>query len=931
MRRPACILCTILLTSLCLLAQQSNEIALPSSKAIANPAPGSPRQLNAYPTEMAVSPDGRYVAILNNGYGTAESEYRQSIAVLEVANNELKDFPDARFELHAPQTYFVGLAFSRDGKRLYASVASLTDPEGKKPGALGNGIAVYAFEQGKLAPEKFIKLPPLELSSDQTFSYGAKNLGAGFANPYPAGLAVVQLSNQQEHILVASNLSDTVLTEDPESGTVSSRFNLFRRRGVVPSRFPYRLVVSPDGRTAWCALWNDSSVVELGLQGFSKRYLRHPPSDDALRTVKLDRGRKKDRTGSHPNALALTRDGRYLFVALSTRDAVAIIDTQRGKKVGEISSKLPGQTYAGAYPDALALSGDGKSLFIADAAADAVIKYDIPARLNAHSLPTVKAYIPTEWYPTALAVVGNDLFISSGKGKSSGPNSAEIAGSGSNKNHPYIPTLMHGSLARIPLDSIQQHAEAFKQEVMEENRLNGRAGEIAFTGGRNPIKHVIYVIKENRTYDQILGDLGVGDGDPSLTMFGADITPNEHALARQFGVLDNFYDSGEVSGNGHVWSTAAITSEYTELAWPINYRGRERDYDFEGKVGDIYPVEHDEDDINEPGTGYLWTNAARHHLSYRHYGEYIDTEWCSTKKQNTPASTGESAAPCLKAEIKQGEALPAAVGDPKGGPSPYPWTIPVIAKNRPTKRELRGHFDPNYADFRVDYPDQLRADEFLNEFDNFVKARQAGKGGQLPSFVILRLPNDHTGGTRPGMPTPQASVADNDLAVGRVVDAVSHSPYWDDTAIFILEDDAQDGADHIDAHRSIALVVSKYAPRQEQPSVEHHFYTTVNVIHTMEALLGLPPMNNNDGQAAVMSPLFLGDGSQPPFKADYRNRDNRLIYQANGMKAVGAEESMKMDFSKPDQADPQQLNLILWRVTKGDTPMPAPKYAGGLR
>jgi DNA-binding beta-propeller fold protein YncE len=922
----------VLLFSAFAYSQPGSEIPLPSSKAISSSAPGAPRILNAYPTEMAVSPDGRWVAVLNNGYGSVELQYQQSIAVLNVATNELTDIPDGRFGLEAPQTYFVGLAFSGDAKHVYASVSSITDPEGKKRGALGNGIAVYSFEQGKLAPERFIKLPQIELSAKQTFTYGAKEIRKSFANPYPAGLAVFT-QDGKDRILVASNLSDSVLIVDPEAGSVVKRFDLRRKKGVVPARFPYRVIVSPDRKTAWCALWNDSSIVELPMQINHEASTKHLPAyrNDAKHRVKLDASRKGERTGSHPAAIALTSDGKYLFVALATRDAVAIIDTKSGKKLGEISTKLPGQNYDGAYPDALVLTRDNKTLFVADAAADTIIEYDVPAHLSASSLPTIKAYIPTEWYPTSLAVVGNDLLITSGKGKSSGPNNREIEGRHGKPEHPYIASLMHGSLARISLDAIQPHADEFKQEVMEENRLNGRSAEVVFGAGKNPIKHAIYIIKENRTYDQIFGDLGVGDGDSSLTMFGADITPNQHALARQFGVLDNFYDSGEVSGDGHVWSTAAISSEYTELAWPIDYRGHEREYDFEGKVGDIYPIEHDEDDINEPGTGYLWSNAARHHLTYRHYGEFIDTEWCAIHAQNSPASTGESATRCEKAEIPTGEALPATLGDPKGGPNPYAWGIPVIAKNTATKRELRGHFDPNYADFKTDYPDQLRADEFLKEFTGFVKAREAGKGQLLPSLVVMRLPNDHTAGTRPGMPTPQASVADNDLAVGRVVDAVSHSPYWDDTAIFILEDDAQAGSDHIDAHRSIALVVSKYAPRQATPFVDHHFYTTVNVIHTMESLLGLPPMNNNDGQAALMTPLFVGDGSQPAYTTDYRNRDNRLIYQANGPKAVGAEESMKMDFSKADRNDPQELNLILWRVTKGDTPMPAPKHAIPLR
>ena len=232
-----------------------------------------------------------------------------------------------------------------------------------------------------------------------------------------------------------------------------------------------------------------------------------------------------------------------------------------------------------------------------------------------------------------------------------------------------------------------------------------------------------------------------------------------------------------------------------------------------------------------------------------------------------------------------GEDLPEKLG---GGKSPYQYKIPLIAYDAANKPELRGHFDPNFADFNVSYPDQFRADEFLREFGGFVRARETGTGEQLPDFVVLRLPDDHTAGTRPGSPTPNASVADNDLAVGRVVEAVSNSPYWADTAIFILEDDAQDGADHVDAHRSIALVISKYSPGMpKQPFVDHHFYTTVNMIHTMEVLLGLPPMNNNDAYAAVMAPSFTGGGGQPAFKADYRNRDNGMIYQANRRDAPG--------------------------------------------
>jgi len=239
---------------------------------------------------------------------------------------------------------------------------------------------------------------------------------------------------------------------------------------------------------------------------------------------------------------------------------------------------------------------------------------------------------------------------------------------------------------------------------------------------------------------------------------------------------------------------------------------------------------------------------------------------------------------------------------------------------RPTKAALRDHYDPLFPDFETDYPDQLRADEFLREFDEFVKAKGSAK--ELPQFALIYLPNDHTGGTRHGKPTPQASVADNDLALGRIVDAVSHSPYWDDTAIFVVEDDAQDGADHVDAHRSIAFVISRYAPRTPQTFVDHNFYTTVSMVHTMESLLHLGPMNLFDAYAPLMAPLFAGPGTQPPYQADDKNLRSGLIYKTNEKKAAGAEESAQMNFSRPDAVDTKKLNAILWQDAKGDAPVP---------
>ena len=447
---------------------------------------------------------------------------------------------------------------------------------------------------------------------------------------------------------------------------------------------------------------------------------------------------------------------------------------------------------------------------------------------------------------------------------------------------------------------------------------------------RKRVKHVIYIVKENRTYDQILGDLKVGNGDPSLTMYGEDITPNEHKLALQFGVLDNFYDSGEVSGDGHVWSTAAITSDYNEKTWQIAYRGKERTYDFQGQNADEFPIEHNIPDVDDPGTGFLWDNLARNHVSYRFYGEFVNALWCDGYAADSSATTPkELVSPCPRKVVDQGGQLAPNVGDPHGSASPWPWAVPLFNGVKATKQALRDHFDPLYPDFNTDYPDQLRADEFLNEFAAYVRARDAHEGPELvlPSFILLYLPNDHTGGTRPKFARPAANVADNDLALGRVVEAVSHSAYWDDTAIFVLEDDAQDGADHVDAHRSIGFVISKYSPGSAaQPNVEHHFYTTVNMVHTMETLLGLPPMNQNDAYAPVMGMLFSGAGDQPAYKADRRNLKNGLIYETNRHDAQGAAVSSNMNFSRPDAADAAELNRVLWQDQKGTTPMPPAKH-----
>jgi DNA-binding beta-propeller fold protein YncE len=906
------------------------------------PSPGRIGNTNSFPVTIVLNPDGRYAALLNDGYGTQETLAHQSISVLDLKTNQIVEFPDARLSDESHQSYFIGLTFSSNGKHLYASIGSLTDPTGAKAGNTGNGIAVYRFAAGKVAPERFIPIALQPLPAGKKLAVGL-TAPPHMAIPYPAGLALISTGGRDK-LLVANNLSDNVVLIDPASGKILQKFDL-STSDLVPSSYPYTCVATKDGRRAWCSLWNASQVAELDLT-----------SGEVVRWIKLKEPKDPLAPGSHPTALLLSANQSALYVALSNVDEVVAIATAGGDD-NTYFSTTPGQEHFGSYPSALALSSDGKYLLASDSSLDAIAVFDAtqPGATDRDVPRRPIGFIPTDWYPSALAVHGDDLLIATAKGEGSRPNKdmGKTSYEMRHRDHPYIPTLLRGSVARLNIPATLSKLPEYTRIVEHDNLLNADPGTIAFAGGQNPIKHVIYVIKENRTYDQILGDLKVGDkpvgdGDASLTMYGADITPNEHKLALQFGVLDNFYDSGEVSGDGHLWSTAAITTDYNEKTWQIAYRGKERTYDFQGQNADEYPLEHNQPDIDDPSTGFLWDNLARNHLTYRDYGEYVSALWCNEKrkagspKQGTPSGQQTR---CPRTELEQGGTLPPNVGDPHGGPSPYPWAVPLFSGVKATKAVLRDHFDPLFPDFNTDYPDQLRADEFLNEFGAYARARETQEGPdfELPSFVLLYLPDDHTGGTRPDRPRPAASVADNDLALGRVVDAVSHSAYWDDTAIFVLEDDAQDGADHIDAHRSIAFVVSKYSPGSYsgesslggsgQPYVEHRFYTTVNMVHTMEMLLGLPPMNQNDAYAPVMGQLFSGPGDQAPYKADYRNSKNGLIYERNRKEAPGAKISSKMDFSRPDAAGAQSLNRVLWQDQMGATPAPAAKHtvfpAGG--
>ena len=409
--------CLVLAAAAMAQTKSDGAIPLPTSKTLTVPAPGSPQRTNSFPTAVALSPDGKYLAILNNGYGTAEAKFQQSIALLDLATNQLRDFPDSRLGQNAKQTYFLGLAWSSNGRELYASVASITDPDGRTPGDMGNGIAVYGFKDGALTPKRFLKLPLVQMLKGQRFAYGAKFVPKSFAIPYPAGIAVVNDANGDE-LLVAENLADDAVLLNAADGRVLERFDFSQNR-IVPSEFPYTVVASRDGSRAWCSLWNGSAVAELDLR-----------TGKVARTIAVAPPKREAQASSHPTALLLTPDESVLFAALANRDAVAVIDTANGRAERYLSTELPTQSYetaagqvsagsgefGGTYPNALAQSADGKKLYVANASSDAVAVF----QTGSESKPAY--FIPTEWYPTALAAHGDELLIATGKGQGTGPN-----------------------------------------------------------------------------------------------------------------------------------------------------------------------------------------------------------------------------------------------------------------------------------------------------------------------------------------------------------------------------------------------------------------------------------------------------------------------------------------------------------------------------
>jgi DNA-binding beta-propeller fold protein YncE len=546
-----------------------------------------------------------------------------------------------------------------------------------------------------------------------------------------------------------------------------------------------------------------------------------------------------------------------------------VYDTFAGLPIEQISMSLFPDAPLTSTPTSLALSPDGLTLLVANGDTNNVAVVDVTN--SGRSL--INGFIPTGWYPTGAIFSrdGKQIFMLSGKGLISSPkpvdDGSEVRLEGA------VSVLAAPDRVALAEYTRKVYAVTPYTDAIRLNPANVPIGSpIPRTvGSSSPIKHVFYIIRENRTYDSILGDEKQGNGDPTLTLFGAATTPNAHALAEGFVLFDNFYVDADVSYDGHSFSTSAYATDVIQKMWQTVY----------GNRGGLYLAEGDGfmrnpfGNLSAPENGYIWDYATRNRVTVRSYGEFV--------RNLTKSSAGD---------VTVAESVPG----------------------------LKNIVAPTFAAFDLDITDNKRVDNWLQEFNAYVKS------GALPQLSILHLGNDHTNGTKPGAPTPRAMIADNDLALGRVVEAVSNSVYWKDSAIFVLEDDAQSGPDHVDSHRSVALVASPFAKRG---FVDHTFYSTSGFLRTMELILGLPPMSHYDAAAPPLANAFQ---STPNLGAYARLTPAIALDEKNPANAAGAAISRSMDFSDADLTPEEPLNEVIWQSVKGaDSKMPPPRRSVFVR
>ncbi len=796
---------------------------------------GKQVELRDFPVNVAIHPSGRYAAVLHSGYSRHQILIIDIQAAGVVAHEEVNQA-------------FYGLEFSNDGRMLFCS------------GAGDEVIHAFEFAQGNLSNHQQLRLRDVKergVPAGMALAKTANNLYV--ANVW--GHRVTRLSLLPEHkaadIAIGTNAvaPGSVPVEaspDFDTAAATKRAEAALFATGADDTFPYACLLDETRRRLYVSLWAQSAVAVIDL--ISEQTVARWPCQE------------------HPCEMVLTRSGKFLFVANAARNSVTVFDADAAKPIETIIAALYPQALPGSTPNSLALSPDEQTLFVANADNNMVAVFDVSTPGKSHSL----GFIPVGWYPTSVRVTpdGKHLLVTNGKGNISRANPLGPQPGVSNSSDPtvqYIGRLFRGSLSIIDLPPRKD----FEQQLAVWTALAYRCSPLrsdgaasaarpsnspipAKPGDASPIQYCIYVVKENRTYDQILGDMRQGNGDPKLCLFPERITPNHHKLAEEFVLLDNFYVESEVSADGHEWSMAAYATDFVEKMWPLNYGHNHPSkfpYPAEGKFL-----------IACPAGGYLWDRARDAGVSYRSYGEFVDQH-----------------------------------------PKDHERFVPRV-------KALHGHIDELYHGFDLNYPDQKRADRFIAELKRFEAE------GDMPRLQIVRLPNDHTHGATIGQKTPKAYLADNDLAFGRLVDAVSHSKFWPRTAIFVVEDDAQNGPDHLDAHRTIAFAISPYTRRK---AVDSTMYSTSSMLRTIELILGLTPMSQFDTAATPMFNSFQAVPDARPFDASPITVD---LEERNGQHAWGGK--LKMDFSREDAADDLLLNEVVWRSVRGaDSSMPSPTRA----
>ena len=813
--------------------QPDGSMLLPNQWSL-RPA-GTQTELGDFPVNLALHPGGKFAAILHCGYGPHE------IIVVEL--------PAARVASRTSVAEaFYGLAFSPDGKQLACS------------GSSGEVVTLFNFARGLLTERASLRLRPRTVrgvpcgvawARDGKSLFAANLWLSRVSRLTPATGEVRDLRLGDE---TAPPVTEAASDEDFDTAAATKRARALAAVNSDPNNlFPYACVFDARRDRLYVSLWGAAVVAVLDLKS-SAVIARWP-------------------TGQHPCEMVLRKDGKSLFVANANDNTVSVLDPETGRTVETISVTLYPNSPRGSTPNSLALSPDEELLFVANANLNAVGVFDVTRPGRSRAL----GFIPTGWYPTSVRVTpdGQRLLVTNGKGnvaKANPKGPQPVRGSSKTE---YIGQLFRGTLSSVELPGRKQLEAQLARWTTEVLQCSPLRPDAAVTGTRppdspiparpgepGPLTHCIYVIKENRTYDQVFGDMPEGNGDASLCLFPERVTPNHHHLAREFVLLDNFYVESEVSADGHEWTMAAYATDFVEKTWPLNYG--------HGKSGKFpYPAEGVLP-IAAPASGYLWDRAREAGVSYRSYGEFVQNGTTT----NHPATT----------RIKS----------------------------------LVGHFDPWFRSFDMNYPDTLRAARFISELQRFERE------GEMPRLQIVRLPSDHTHGVTAGSRTPTAYVAENDLALGQVVEAVSKSKFWPHTAIFVVEDDAQNGPDHVDAHRTVALVVSPYTKRR---AVDSTMYSTSSMLRTMELILGLQPMTQFDAAATPMFNSFQAEANLTPYLALPAQVD---LSATNTVAAWGAK--IPFNFAKEDAADDLLFNEVIWRSVKGaDQPMPAPVRAGFVR